>query len=350
MVKRMLTLTLIGLMTAMLFPVCANAQVQPANLTVVQTDDYHATPTLEWTCVSGPTIFKVTVKDKDDVAIVDAETVDAGILTDGKWDRTGIDVLEGETDTYMYGYSLSLTDPGTYSWEVVAEREDEKTTKTDGYVADPVAGDAITLVGDITLSLGTLDPTAIETGASATLSVSMDNTGISVDTVTFSVAYNADVLSPADPPYETTTRTEGLTAEVTPSGSGDAAKVMVELTGNIAEGTGEIIKLLFTADVAGTNTFAINETDIAITSVAVPSPSGTNPAVVGGESQTLTVTPLVDRGDLDGNDAVELADAVIALQILAGMTTTADVSAHTAAHGAPDIGLVVYILKTILAG
>jgi hypothetical protein len=348
MVKRILALTLIGLMTIVLVPVCANAQVQPENLTVVPDDPYDLTPTLEWTCVSGPTIFKVSVND-----VEESTSVDAGTLTDGKWDREGIEVVPDVDETYKYSYDLTLEAAGTYTWQVVAEREDAKTTKTDGYVADAVAGDAITVLGDITLSL-VADKTEAEIDDAVTVTVSMDNStngDVPVNTLTFSIGYNADVV---EAPNDATPlgNASAITPTVQASGSGATAKATVTLTGNIIAGTGDILSLEFTVTGAGENTFALNAADIAITSASVAPPTGeaSNPAVVGGDSQVLTVAEPVTQGDLNGDDAVTLADAVIALKVLAGMTITADVSAHVAEYGKIDAGLVVYILKTILAG
>ncbi len=350
MAKRILTLTLIGLMAAVFFPVCANAQVQPENLAVGVDDPFDVTPTLEWTCASGPTVFKVSVND-----VEEETTVDAGALTDGKWDRTGIEVSDAENEIYKYTYPLTL-EVGTHTWQVVAEREDAKTLKDDGYVADAVLGADIVIFGNITLSLVADKTGAVAMDQTVIVTVSLDNStngDIPVDTLAFSVGYNDGIVTPATTDFATPM---GRAASLTPATetllSGADAKVTVAFTEEIAAGEKEgIVALAFTVTGSGDNTFAFVEEDIVITSTSVVPATGENPfEIEQGDPQTINVAEPVTQGDLNGDESVDLADAVIALKVLAGMTITADVSAHTAAYGAPDVALVVFILKAILAG
>ena len=372
MVKRILALTLIGLMAAVfIFPVCANAlekgEAVPQTLTATQKDPYDTTPTFAWTAISGPTSFNVTIGTGD------AVSVSAGTFDDeGKWDARVADTLEAaqagtdgkncfkenEVTTCYYTptkeqlpVELSV---GTNSWTVAAIRaagtKDEADPGFDG-TSSTATGDAIVVLGDITLSL-VADKTEAEIDDLVTVTVSMDNSAngaVPTDSVTFSVSYDGDILSLADPAYEITDRTT-ITPGVNASGSGADAKATVVLAGNIAEGTGDIVKLLFTVIGAGDNTFALVGDDITITSETVNPPVGEdrNPAVVGGDSAALTVAEPVLQGNLNGDEGVDLEDAILALQILAGMNTPSSdqeaVQAHVVAYGKVGVGTVLYIM------
>ncbi len=371
MVKRILALTLIGLMAAVfIFPVCANAlekgEAVPQTLTATQKDPYDTTPTFAWTAISGPTSFNVTIGTSD------AVSVSAGTFDDeGKWDARVADTLEAaqagtdgkncfkdaESVTCYYNYTPTAELPTgtTDSWTVAAIRaagtKDEADPGFDG-TSSTATGDAIVVLGDITLSL-VADKTEAEIDDLVTVTVSMDNSAngaVPTDSVTFSVSYDRDILSLADSAYETTDRTTAITPGVNASGSGADAKATVVLAGNIAEGTGDIVKLLFTVIGAGDNTFALVGDDILITSVTVNPPVGEdrNPAVVGGDSAALTVAEPVLQGDLNGNESFDLNDAILALQILAGMDTPssdqAAVQAHVAAYGKVTMGTFLYIV------
>lgn len=372
MAKRILTLTLIGLMAAVfIFPVCANAledgEEAPQSLTATQEDVYDTTPTFTWAAVSGPTTFDVTIGANEPVSIP------AGTFTDGKWDDRVADTLEAaqagtdgknclkadDVTTCYYTYTpltdLPVGNIGT--WTVAAIRAAATTDENDpGFdgTNSTATGDAIAIFGDITLSL-TADKTGAEVGDTVTVAVSMDNItngDTPVNSVTFSVSYNGDVLALADPAFEITDRTTDITPVVTPSGSGTDAKAEVVLAGaEITAGTGDIVKLMFTAAGAGDNTFAVVntiESDIVITSETVIPPTGKseNPSVAEGEA-ALTVAEAVTQGDLNGDETVDLADALIALKVVTGQDTTAEqatIQAHVAAYGQVGLGIVLYIM------
>lgn len=394
MAKRMLTLTLMGLMMAMLvFPVCASAleegEEAPKNLEAVQADPYDAMPTLKWSAVSGATSFTLTAggdpinitdpnlgADKkwagrkaegaDDAAKEIVAKAAAASVTAGTAGTNCVEYAEGENEGevicwYEYPLDSDLTGDWTVAAIRAAETKDGDDPGFDG-TNSTTTGDAITVLGDITLAL-----TASKTGEAAieetiTVTVSMDNQtstngDVPVDSTIFSIGYNADVVTPATAATGLN-RAAAITPAVSPSGSSDAAKVEITLAGEITAGTGDIVELAFTVDAAGDNTFALVPGDINITSATVNPPTGEdrNPAVAeAGDPLTINVAEPVTQGDLDGNDAVELADAVIALKVLAGLPLTAEETASVEKHVAAypsnvDVGVLLYILKTVATG
>ncbi len=384
--KNILALTLMGLMAlAFIFPVCANALDGEVPPTLLEPEadlaTYELMPTFEWSAASGPTKFELTI-GIDDAAIT--VTVDDGNVIDDldsktdpkekKWDKdnrlaaseaNAIAAAGNPDDTKnCFGnvcwYEYTPTEAiaiGVADWQIKAIREGMPKDNFDGANAISESRN-LNVLGDITLSL-VADKTEADIDGTVKVTVSMDNLtngDIPVDTLTFTIGYNDDVVTAPTDATPAGTRTSGFTPVVTLSGSGATAKATVELTENIIAGTDAIVELDFTVAGAGSNTFALTAGDIEITSTTVNPPAGEtqNPAAVGGTSAALTVAEPVTQGDLDGNDAVTLADAVIAMKVLVGLDDdltpeeAASVNAHVTAYPTNvDAAVLVYILKTV---
>ncbi len=366
--RKIFTLTLIGLM-AFMAPVSANAAdpvegEKPPTLIEPLEDaqSYDLSPTFKWTAISGPTDFElviggaaaVTIPDPNLVKPTETGTKYYWVAKDKAKER--LEASEDAAKTaaatlklgskncfayttgdkngqtwcfYEYTPPADLTKLGDVAWSVKAIRAAGKNN-FDGTANDTTAEGTFALYDDVVLSM-TAAPAQVTAGKdTATVKVELDNSadksgGVSVESLTFSVTYNADLLV-APTTVEKTARVTG-TATVTPSGTGKNAKVTVAITGGvIAAGTGEIVSLGFKAKegAAGDNVnFAF--ADVAVQSDNVdPAPLASNPATFT-DTDVTEVLPAVTPGVIiSGGTTPMLIDAVVALKVVTASNLTAD--------------------------
>jgi hypothetical protein len=320
--RKILTLTLIGLMAVSLFPVCANAlekgEEVPTGLTLTQTNDYDTTPTFGWTCISGPTTFEITAGTH--TGTVSAGTVEA---VDGKmkWTAHTGTAVTGKDGYYSYTYKPSAALPlgVVSSWQVKAVRAAKTKDDTDpgftGANSTATNNTEFAVFGNVVLSM-TADKAEVTAGKdTVTVKVGLDNSattsgGVSVKTLAFSVTYDTALL---DPP--TVTGIGRVTT--TPTSAPAAGKVTVNVAETIVPGTGDIVSLAFKAKegvAGGTVNFAF--TEVAVTSDnADPTPLPSNPATSTATAVTEVLPAVTPGVIISGGDAPMLIDAVVALKV-----------------------------------
>ncbi len=350
--RKILTLTLIGLMAVSFFPVCANAlekgEEPPTGLTLTQTNDYDAMPTFGWTAISGATTFEITV-GTNPPATVSGGTVELDTATGkNKWkDHADGVAVTGKDGYYSYTYKPTTALPvGTVSsWQVKAVRAAKTKDDADpGFTgADSTATDstAFTIFGNVVLSM-TADKTQVTAGKdTVTVTVALDNSaatsgGVSVKTLDFSVTYDTTLL---DIPVVTKMGRVTTTPTVAPA----ADKVTVKIAEAIVPGTEGIVTLAFKAKdgVAGGDvTFAF--ADVAVTSDnADPIPPATSNPATSTATAVTEVLPAATPGvlisgattpDDKTDDIPQLKDAVVALKVATSLPlnlVTAETTALT---------------------
>jgi hypothetical protein len=358
--RKILTLTLIGLMAAFMFPICANAQTDygeepPTELTVTQTSDYDAMPTFGWTCISGPTSFVITagtqVSPEGGVSAGTVELVkdptkpdDPGV---NKWTKHEGTPVTGKDGYYSYTYKPTTALPvGTVSsWQVKAVRaaktKDDADPGFTGTNSTATDSTAFTVFGNVVLSM-TADKTQVTAGKdTVTVTVALDNSaatsgGVSVKTLDFSVTYDTTLL---DIPVVTKMGRVTTTPTVAPA----ADKVTVKIAEAIVPGTEGIVTLAFKAKdgVAGGDvTFAF--ADVAVTSDnADPIPPATSNPATSTATAVTEVLPAATPGvlisgattpDDKTDDIPQLKDAVVALKVATSLPlnlVTAETTALT---------------------
>lgn len=414
MVKRnILALTLMGLMAAVLiFPVCANAledgEVAPT-LTAPEADavTYELTPTLEWSAASGATHFYVTIAEDENFSTVNAdEVVEESLLTYTIGDESKLgwcdkkqcgDGQDPETDdccaattndeykackraacetetpaclTYSYDVETALTVGKTYYWKVEAKRDDATGVKNPFAISETTTSETsnFKVVGNIALSLSAA-PTSLnvnqgnDTVETVTVTVSLDNSaetsgGVPVNGVNFTINYDSATFTIENTDYTLSARMDGGSATLNPSGSSVAVGLTAASTA-ITAGTGGLVDLVFTAKketaTAGDLDFKFAD-GTTMSSESVSELSDDSKFTVGeAQSVTVAVIPAVKEGDLNGDDAVDLKDAILALKVLTGIPITAEgdisgLSNYAAAYGKITVGVLVSILVQVAAG
>jgi len=371
--RKILTLTLIGLMAAFMGPICANAadpvagEQAPTLIEPVEdAQSYDLTPTFKWTSISGATAFDLTIGAAAPVTIDDKNLVKDGekyywVAKDKAQDRVAATEADAKTAAatlalgskncftytaegtkkgqtwcfYEYTPAADLTKLGDVDWSVKAKRAAEKNN-FDGTTNDTTADGTFSLYDDVVLSMEAT-PAQVTAGATdpVKVAVSLDNSpdksgGVSVESLTFSVEYNADLLV-APTTAEKTARVKGTVA-VTSSGTGATAKATVVITGEvIAAETGEIVSLAFKAKEGATGgdvTFKF--ADVAVKSDTVdPTPLESNPANSDDTAATKVLPAVTPGAIISGADTTtteddipELIDAVVALKVVTALPLT----------------------------
>jgi len=337
--RKILTLTLIGLMAAFMGPVCANAQtiyeIPPTDLKVTPTDEYDAMPTFGWTCISGPTSFEVTVGT---TVVSPTGGIPAGTLKYdetakvNKWDtRTGTPVT-GKDGYYSYTYkpTTALAVGKVTSWQVKAVRaaktKDDADLGFDGTKSTATSNTAFSVFGNILLSMKADKAEVVAGKDTVTVTVGLDNSvatagGPALATLDFTVTYNAAFLDAPD---------------VTGKGTAtkEAGKVIVKIAEAIAAGAAagaaDIVTLAFKAKEGGDVTFAF--ADVKATSPDITKATDVKTTTSNAATKVLpAVTPGViisgakTPGDLT-DDIPQLKDAIVALKIstASNLTLTAE--------------------------
>jgi len=325
--RRLITLTLIGMVAAFIFPVCVNAQEAPT-LTPVADGYYTAAPTLTWVCESGPTKFTVSINGTS----VD---VGAGLGGDGKWianDRACVEdaeVADKMNCTHTYEQPAAIPVAGSsVTWSVTGTREVSLTsTPDDNEGGDATYGpsteDEYFNLGDVLLSIATdvADGESVVPGDTVTATVSLDNQtngSIPLNSLKFAVDFiDAAFTAPAE------VILLGAVSSITPVFTSDPGKLSFEFDGEIDAGSGAIVTIPFTvnADAAlVAHTFTLSGNEAKSTSIPFdPDNLDTlNPSAVG-DPASVTVEAAVAMGDVGGAEGLDLADAILPLQVAAGM-------------------------------
>lgn len=328
--RKIFTLTLIGLIAAFMFPLCASAletgEEVPTKLNVVQDNEYDATPTFTWTAVSGATSFDIKFGSTTPLNYVAGTTItDPTDATKKIWDEaslTGVLNTDGDYD-YTYTPETALSPVGAVtSWEVVAKRaagtknaDDPGFDGTDSTAKSDVA---FSVFGNVVLSM-TPDKTAdVAPGDTVTVKVSLDNSaatagGLALATLDFSVTYDNATL------IEAPTTAKGVgRITTTPTFEAGTGKVTVKIAENIVAGAAEIVELAFKAKeglTGGKITFGF--ADVAATSPVITKAAKVE--VTSTATAETTILPDVKPGVIiSGGDTPDLKDAVVSLKVAAG--------------------------------
>lgn len=350
--RKILTLTLIGLMAAFMGPICANAQTTyetpPTDLTVVPTDEYDTMPTFGWTCISGPTTFEVIV------GTTSAGTLKAGVLepvagsTTGeqKWKSNAGTAVEGKVGYYKYTYKPETALPfgKVSSWQVKAVRAAKTKNNDDlgfdGTKSTATSNTAFSVFGNILLSMKADKAEVVAGKDTVTVTVGLDNSvatagGPALATLDFTVTYNAAFLDAPD---------------VTGKGTAtkEAGKVIVKIAEAIAAGAADIVTLAFKAKEGGDVTFAF--ADVKATSPDIT--KATDVKTTTSNAATKVLPAATEGVIVSGGTAPMLMDAVVALKISTALPLTdpqtAAVTKYAAGMGRP-VGVrdAVYVLDAL---
>jgi len=362
--RKILTLTLIGLMAAFMGPICANAQttyeIPPTDLTLVQTDEYDAMPTFGWTCISGPTSFVITAGTQ---VVSPAEGgVSAGTLKYdetakvNKWDtRTGTAVT-GKDGYYSYTYkpTTALSVGTVSSWKVMAVRaaktKNDADLGFDGTKSTATSTTGFSVFGNVALSM-TAAPAQVVAGKdTVTVKVALDNSaatsgGFTVATLDFDVTYDTALL---DAP---TVKGVGRVT-TTPTATPGTGKVTVKIVANIVADTTDIVELAFKAKegvTGGDVAFAFAN----VTATSADVKKAAKVKTTETSNAATKVMPAATEGVIvSGGTAPMLMDAVVALKISTALPLTdpqtAAVTKYAAGMGRP-VGVrdAVYVLDAL---
>jgi len=321
--RKILTLTLIGLMAAFMGPICANAQTTyetpPTDLTVVPTDEYDTMPTFGWTCISGPTTFEVIVgtTSAGTLKAGELEPVAGSTTGEQKWKSNAGTAVEGKVGYYKYTYKPETALPfgKVSSWQVKAVRAAKTKNNDDlgfdGTKSTATSNTAFSVFGNILLSMKADKAEVVAGKDTVTVTVGLDNSvatagGPALATLDFTVTYNAAFLDP----------------DVTGKGTAtkEAGKVIVKIAEAIAAGAADIVTLAFKAKEGGDVTFAFAD-------VKATSPDITKATDVKTTTATATtkVLPAVTPGVIvSGGETPVLMDGIVALKVVTASNLTAD--------------------------
>ena len=326
--RKILTLTLIGLMAAFMGPICANAQTTyetpPTDLTVVPTDEYDTMPTFGWTCISGPTTFEVIV------GTTSAGTLKAGVLepvagsTTGeqKWKSNAGTAVEGKVGYYKYTYKPETALPfgKVSSWQVKAVRAAKTKNNDDlgfdGTKSTATSNTAFSVFGNILLSMKADKAEVVAGKDTVTVTVGLDNSvatagGPALATLDFTVTYNAAFLDAPD---------------VTGKGTAtkEAGKVIVKIAEAIAAGAAagaaDIVTLAFKAKEGGDVTFAF--ADVKATSPDIT--KATDVKTTTSNAATKVLPAATEGVIISSGKTPMLIDGIVALKVVTASNLTAD--------------------------
>jgi len=356
--RKILTLTLIGLMAAFMSPICANAQttyeIPPTDLTVVQTDEYDTTPTFGWTCISGPTTFEVIVgtTSAGTLKAGELEAVAGSTTGEQKWKSNVGTAVEGKVGYYKYTYkpTAALAVGKVTSWSVKAVRaaktKNDADLGFDGTNSTATSTTGFSVFGNIVLSM-TATPTQVVAGKdTVTVKVALDNLAagsLAVATLDFDVTYDAALL---DAP---TVKQVGRVT-TTPTATPGTGKVTVKIVENIVAGAADIVELAFKAKEGVTG----GDVTFTCSNIKATSPDVTKAATVKISAEPATATtkvmPAATEGVIvSGGTAPMLMDAIVALKISTALPLTTDqttaVTKYAAGMGRPvSVRDAVYVL------
>jgi hypothetical protein len=334
--RKILTLTLIGLMAAFIFPLCANAleigEEAPTNLAVAQDDEYDAMPTFTWTAVSGATSFDIKFGTTTLNYSAGTLITDPADATKKKWATYTGTLVNGEYN-YTYTPAEALAAIGAVtSWQVVAKRDaGTKNTADLGFTGANSTATSTTgfsVFGNIVLSM-TAAPAEVVAGAdTVTVKVALDNSAagnLAVATLNFDVTYDATLL---DAP---TVKGVGRVT-TTPTATPGTGKVTVNIVENIVAGTTDIVELAFKAKSGVTGDVSFAFAGVAVTSAEVTKAAQVKATATA--TATTKVMPAVTPGVIvsgagtatTADDIPQLKDAIVALKIstASNLTLTAD--------------------------
>jgi len=350
--RKILTLTLIGLMAAFMGPICANAQTTyetpPTDLTVVPTDEYDTMPTFGWTCISGPTTFEVIVgtTSAGTLKAGELEPVAGSTTGEQKWKSNAGTAVEGKVGYYKYTYKPETALPfgKVSSWQVKAVRAAKTKNNDDlgfdGTKSTATSNTAFSVFGNILLSMKADKAEVVAGKDTVTVTVGLDNSvatagGPALATLDFTVTYNAAFLDAPD---------------VTGKGTAtkEAGKVIVKIAEAIAAGAADIVTLAFKAKEGGDVTFAF--ADVKATSPDIT--KATDVKTTTSNAATKVLPAATEGVIVSGGTAPMLMDAVVALKISTALPLTdpqtAAVTKYAAGMGRP-VGVrdAVYVLDAL---
>lgn len=413
MVKRnFFTLTLMGLMAAaFIFPVYALAQMDGEESPVLITPEadantYQLTPTLEWSAVSGATKFEITIGTLDPITTAtepnlttedptpddpasgdekkkwaerlaaDADTAKAAAIDMTSETPTAVancyaDTASGKTVCfYKYTPAEGLLSSGATTWQVKAIRdlnEDGDITADDKDFNSAVSTSEsrnLSIYSPVSMSIAT-DKAELEAEQTVKVTVSLNNNAATsgldtpLDALSCNLIYgNAFTITDGD--VTTAGSAVGSTVDVN---TDTAGSVVVALTTDtpIEAGAGGIIDLVFTAnadaeaapyDFSLANCVAVSN-DIVYDGTENLGDAANNPVTLPTEPVSVTVLSGIDQGNVNGDEAVDLQDAILAIKVLAGMPTDDDavaLTSYTARYGKITMETVIFILVQVAAG
>lgn len=149
-------------------------------------------------------------------------------------------------------------------------------------------------------------------GSSVSIPINIDDAS-NIAGMDFTVSFDNTVLTPKDPAAETTTLTNGFTLSSN-TGTGQIIISLAKSTA-ISSGNGSLVNMLFTVN---SSVQSNTSTNLIFTNCKLNDVNGTE---IPSQTSNGTFTVSQEKGDINGDNRVSSADAVLCLRIAVGLIT-----------------------------